>query len=381
MGKKYCIFSAQYFPHLGGVERYTYNLAKFLKKRGNEVVIVTSKVQDLPAFEVMEGVKVYRIPCWDLLSGRYPFLKPDREFRKTDRILMRQHFDMVIVNTRFYPHSVYGACLARRQKTKCIMIEHGTGHMTVHNKIADAAEQVIEHGLTLVDRALCKEYYGVSLACVDWLKHFHITGKGALYNAIDLGSIEKMREQAERDFRKEYQIPEDAVVIAYTGRLLKEKGIYQMIDAVKKIRKKDEKVYLLMAGDGDEEKGVRAKTDKGILALGRLEFKDVIALLDKSDIFCLPSDSEGFSTSLLEAAACRCYIVTTERGGAKELILNDEYGMVMKDNRPETVLHALSSVLSQNKMRESAVEKTYCRLKDNFIWEKTAEKVEQIADR
>ncbi len=154
-----------------------------------------------------------------------------------------------------------------------------------------------------------------------------------------------------------------------------------MIAAVKMIRRNFEKVYLLMAGDGDEEKGVQAKTDKGIIALGRLEFADVIALLDTSDIFCLPSDSEGFSTSLLEAAACGCYIVTTERGGAKELILNDEYGMVMKDNRPETVLQALSSVLSQKNMRERAVEKTYQRLKDNFIWEKTAEKVEQIADR
>ncbi|MEE1196047.1 MAG: glycosyltransferase family 4 protein [Lachnospiraceae bacterium] len=381
MRKKYCIFSAQYFPHLGGVERYTYNLARFLEKRGNEVVIVTSNGQNLPACEWMEGIKVYRVPCWNLLAGRYPFLKPNKEFRKIDRILMRTKFDMVIVNTRFYPHSVYGAYLARRQKAKCIMIEHGTGHMTVHNKIADAAEQVIEHGLTLVDRVLCREYYGVSLACVEWLKHFHITGKGALYNAIDLGSIEKIREQAQRDFREEYRIPEEAVVIAYTGRLLKEKGIYQMIDAVKKIRRKDEKVYLLMAGDGDEEKGVQAKTDKGIIALGRLEFADVIALLDTSDIFCLPSDSEGFSTSLLEAAACGCYIVTTERGGAKELILNDEYGMVMKDNRPETVLQALSSVLSQKNMRERAVEKTYQRLKDNFIWEKTAEKVEQIADR
>lgn len=32
--KRYCIFAAQYFPHMGGVERYTYNLAKELLKRG-----------------------------------------------------------------------------------------------------------------------------------------------------------------------------------------------------------------------------------------------------------------------------------------------------------------------------------------------------------
>ena len=47
--KRYCIFAAQYFPHLGGVERYTYNLAKKLIEDGNEVVIVTSNVYKLPA--------------------------------------------------------------------------------------------------------------------------------------------------------------------------------------------------------------------------------------------------------------------------------------------------------------------------------------------
>ena len=49
--KRYCIFAAQYFPHLGGVERYTYNLAKKLIMDGNEVVIVTSNVYHLSEFE------------------------------------------------------------------------------------------------------------------------------------------------------------------------------------------------------------------------------------------------------------------------------------------------------------------------------------------
>ena len=42
--KRYCIFSAQYLPHMGGVERYTYNLAKELINQGNEVVVVTSNL-------------------------------------------------------------------------------------------------------------------------------------------------------------------------------------------------------------------------------------------------------------------------------------------------------------------------------------------------
>ena len=44
--KKIAIFTAYYIPHLGGVERYTFNLAKKLNQLGNEVIIVTTKYDD-----------------------------------------------------------------------------------------------------------------------------------------------------------------------------------------------------------------------------------------------------------------------------------------------------------------------------------------------
>ena len=64
MGKKYCIFSAQYLPTVGGVERDTYTVAKKLIKKGNEVVVVTSNVDNLKEYEVTEeGIEIYRLPC------------------------------------------------------------------------------------------------------------------------------------------------------------------------------------------------------------------------------------------------------------------------------------------------------------------------------
>lgn len=44
MMKNYCIFAAQFLPHMGGVERYTYNLAKKLIEKGNSVMVVTSDI-------------------------------------------------------------------------------------------------------------------------------------------------------------------------------------------------------------------------------------------------------------------------------------------------------------------------------------------------
>ncbi|MFQ7319088.1 MAG: glycosyltransferase family 4 protein [Massilimicrobiota timonensis] len=123
MTRNYCIFSAQYLPHLGGVERYTYNLSKKLLENGNRVTIVTSNVQKLPAYERIMGVDVYRMPCFNLLAGRYPILKLSSEFRKINKKLKSENFDFVIVNTRFYIHSLYAAWFAKRKRIECVVID------------------------------------------------------------------------------------------------------------------------------------------------------------------------------------------------------------------------------------------------------------------
>lgn len=75
--KKVCIFSAQYLPHMGGVERYTLNLCKKLIENGNEAVVVTSQIEDYSNYEVIDNTRVYRFNCYPFLKGRYPFLKKD----------------------------------------------------------------------------------------------------------------------------------------------------------------------------------------------------------------------------------------------------------------------------------------------------------------
>ena len=379
-GKKICIFSAQFLPHMGGVEQYTYHLSQVLIKRGYQVTVVTSNTVNAPTREVLNGTIVYRMPCFNLMNGRFPVLKKNKLFRKIDARLKRENFDLVIVNTRFYFHSLYGVKYAHRKKIKQILIDHGTSHLNMHNSLLNLAGEIFEHMLTWIEKKYCKDFYAVSGASLDWLKHFSIQGKGTLYNAVDLQQISYAQQHLVKDYRKQYQISDQAIVIAFTGRLIKEKGIVQLIHSVQKIREENSLVYLLIAGYGDEENFVKSSTGEGIYWLGKLDFDEVIALLQGSEIFCLPSDSEGFSSSILEAAACECYIVTTRKGGAVELILDDSHGMIMDTNDEETVKNALEKAIKLGDQRNKAVKKTYERLKNNFTWEHTASKIEQLID-
>ena len=378
--KRYCIFAAQYFPHLGGVERYTYNLAKKLIEDGNEVVIVTSNVYRLPEYERVNEIPVYRVPCWNLLAGRYPVLKVNARFWKINRVLKKKKFDMVIVNTRFYLHSLYGMMFAKRIKAKCITLDHGTSHLSVHNKFWDFVGAVFEHSLTKIDQIFCKDYYGVSGACNEWLLHFHIKAKGILYNSIDLEEVKNIQKNMKKMYREKYTISENAIVITFTGRLLKEKGLPSLFNVMDKINKEREDVYLFIAGDGDMQDEVNMRKNTHIIPVGRIDFEHIVTLLSESDIFCLPSFSEGFSTSILEAAACGCYILTTERGGAKELLINDEYGSVILNNQEELLYNALMDIINNPDKRKRGIELTYQRIMDNFIWDIVAHKVEKICE-
>lgn len=377
--KRYLFFSAQFLPHMGGVENYTYHLSRKLIEKGNKVTVVTSmNTEGAKACEDMDGIQVYRLSCLNLLDGRYPIMKFDGIYRKVNRILSGKRFDLVIVNTRFYLHSLYGVLFARRHHCRCILIEHGTGHLTLHQPAADFLENLFEHSITAVEKLFCREFYGVSEACLDWLKHFHIKGKGVLYNAIDLDYVEEQLQHPVCSYREEYQIPGDAVVISFTGRLLKKKGILTLIQAVENMNKNGHETYLLIAGDGDEEQAVRSAANEHIIALGRITADHVIALLRETDIFCLPSDSEGMPTSVLEAAACGNYVVTTKRGGAKELLINEEYGMVLDDNRLETVQRALERAVEAPEKREKGATLTLARLRELFTWDRVAERLMEL---
>ena len=161
--------------------------------------------------------------------------------------------------------------------------------------------------------------------------------------------------------------------------MLKEKGIYELIAAVEKYNEaNDNEIYLFIAGEGDEKDYVERHRSKFIIPTGRLNFEEIIALLKESDIFCLPSVSEGLATSALEAAACECFIITTKRGGTKELIKDEKYGIVMDDNSVDNIYNALEKAMKNDDERIEAQKLCYAWLKQNFTWKTTTDNLEKI---
>lgn len=70
-------FSAQYLPTVGGVERYTWNLALRTVRAGHRAVVVTSALPGLPDRETdLDGIEIIRLPVWPVMKGRFPVVRP-----------------------------------------------------------------------------------------------------------------------------------------------------------------------------------------------------------------------------------------------------------------------------------------------------------------
>jgi glycosyltransferase involved in cell wall biosynthesis len=375
--KSFCLFCANYLPNLGGVERYVYNLAKSLIKRGHNVTVVTSNVFALPSYEVDEnGIEIFRMPCHNFMKGRYPILKTDDAFKELDKKLSEKQFDLVVINARFYIHSLYAANFAKKNNIKCITIEHGSTHLSVDNKILDMVVAQVEHFVTALLKRKCKDYYAVSNAAGKWSSHFGIKSKGTLYNAVDIEHIIASKNKSVCNYRKEYGIPDSAILITVTGRLLKIKGVYELLDAFIRINRDD--LSLIYAGDGPEMDELKKRANDRVFFLGQIDFDHIVSLLDTSDIYCLPSVSEGMSTSVLEAIATNTFVITTYNGGAREVITSDEYGIITMSNTVFETQVAIEKALDKE-YRKAATEKAYQRLMEGFTWQKTAENLEKLA--
>lgn len=378
--EKYCIFSAQYLPSFGGVEQYTYNLSNKLVEQGNEVIIVTSTIANLPFEETQDnGVKIFRIPSYNFLNGRLPFAYPSAVWKALKKKLAAEDISRIIIQTRLYTLSIMGMKFAQKQHIPCITIEHGTSYVGMSNPLIQTGEILYEKLLLFFAKKYCKHFCTVSQAGAQWLAHLNLTSEQVLYNSVNEETIKAYLSESTKNWRQITGISEDTKIITFTGRLIREKGILQLIDSVKALQDKYN-VALLVAGDGPLYEDLSKQQYSNIFLLGRLDQKDVMSLLKQSDFFCLPSDSEGFPTSVLEAIICKCYVITAPYGGAKEIVSSEEYGYVMQDNTLETIISTLECVLQKSPEEIcQTTDNAYNHFLSGFTWNHTCNALEALS--
>ena len=237
--------------------------------------------------------------------------------------IKNEKIDFAIVQTRFWTTSYFASKFIEKNKIPACLIEHGSTHFTVNNRILDKFGEIYEHILTNSIKKNIKDFYGVSGKCMEWLKHFNIEAKGIFYNSIDTSEGERYKSYINKS--------KDRIEITYIGRMIEEKGVLKLISAFKQLEKKYKNIELNLAGSGSILQKIIEdnKNENNIKILGKISHDEVLKLLGKTKIFVNPSAfPEGLPTSILEAGMMKCAVIATPMGGTKEIISNDDIGYI-----------------------------------------------------
>jgi len=222
---------------------------------------------------------------------------------------------------------------------------------------------------------------GISKASIESLGQ-KIEHKERLFNiphAIDL-SIFKKRDNKKDDLGK--------IKVVFVGRIVKEKGIYDLVTLAKKTSEICEFTFI---GDGELLGYLQNETKniKNVNVLGRVNDKNKIAqIISDSDIFILPSRQkkgweELFGISIIEAMASGSIVVSTKHVGPREIISNNINGFLFNDDEKlSDNLHSFLLNLDIHSEKMSSLrEKAIIRANDysvesvSLMWKELLDKV------
>lgn len=225
----------------------------------------------------------------------------------------------------------------------------GAVHTTIaRNRKDDAWERVLyRHVMQACESIIfvCDEQRSY------WRKKYDYRGENAIviHNGVDSRRFDPSRRDWTGDIRRQCKIPDDAPVACCIARFGTEKGQRVLIEAMKKVIKAVPESHLLLAGDGGERPAVEQLVSNLASLNGRVHFlgalSDVRPVLDESHVLVIPSTAETFSMAMLEAMSMERPVVATDVGGAREAVLQDVTGLLVKPGDVDSLAAAVVLML------------------------------------
>jgi len=302
---------------IGGIAQHVQGLTNFLKNNGHEVEIISSKnTLTIP-------VKGLKNPSFMISS----FLKA--KFKKNQDIV--------------HAHNIPAALAMKSTTGKKILSLHGIFSQQIneiHGKTTGKISKTYEHdalkwadAITVVSKESYDYYTKLGY------KVFQIP------NAIDISSFSS---KIDRRYQKQ---------IIFAGRLSHEKGTDILINISQKL---SDDIHLIVLGTGPEEKKIKdiVKNRKNIHFFGYQNKEKTISLIRGSDILIQPSLNEGISSTILEAMVSKTLVITTNVGGNKELIINNQTGYLLSLNS-DLFIEKINYILSHKSQLEKIINNAF----------------------
>jgi len=363
---KICIFTETYYPVMGGGETQAQLLAEGLIANGHSVIVLTRRSHAaLKKHERYGKVDVYRLTPvgrgqlkkWGLLFSSLPMF-----------IKLRNQYELIFVSG--YRIIGLAAVLAGKLFHKPVVLKADSqGEMSGDFFQSGLRKFGISHNTflfrwflgfrnTILKKAGAFSAISSEIAS-EWTVSGIPSGKVHLIpNSVDTSRFMPVEFSQKDLLRKKLNLPQNATIAIYTGRLVSYKGLPLLLKVWAEIRHKHENILLLLAGTGgldihncEHELREYVKVhglENQVVFTGTVQ--NVPEYLQASDLFVFPTENDAFPSSIVEAMACGLPVVSTPVGAIKTIITDGKTGLLIQPGNAEQLYQALDIILSNEEM-------------------------------
>lgn len=184
-------------------------------------------------------------------------------------------------------------------------------------------------------------------------------------------------------FKSRKDEKQEALTVGIVKSLEEVYGVSYLIEAFAEVCGKYGNMKLLIAGSGPLRQSLEQLCQKlhiedRVLFLGKIPNREIPSVLNRMDIFVMPSLSESFGVSILEAEACEIPVIATEVGGIPEVVHDGKTGFLVKPGDVKGISSKLELLIENSSLREEMGKYGRKYVEENYDWKDCVEKMHQL---
>jgi len=357
---KILIASDLHYPTINGVATFSRNLARGLADRGHEVLVIAPSQTGKKHKEVDGNHVIIRTN-----SVPFPFYQnfrispnPAREVRK-----IIEDFDPDVIHIQMV---LWLGSAALKYGNKFGIPIVSTNHAMPENlmdnlKLLAPVSRPINYILKAYGARFHSKADFVTLPTQAAIDMFNAGDKikipmAPVSNGVDLARFTP--QSVPTSLYEKFNLPTDAPIVSYIGRLDAEKHISVLVRAFVRVNARHPEAHLLIVGDGTDATRLKSLVkefglQQHVTFTGRVSDEDLVMLHCVGTVYCIPSPAELQSIATLEAMASGRPIVAVDAGALRELCQHKRNGYLCEQDNDEQIATGLDAIINDASLRES----------------------------